>query len=210
MPVLDRHDVALRSRAGERFKFELGCGPRKQDPQSIGVDMLAAPGVDMVGEVFEVLDTLPDGCASAVYSAHFFEHIADLPRLLQEVARVLAPGARLTVVVPHFSNPFYYSDPTHRTPFGLYTMAYFCAQGIFTRSIPIYGMSVPLTMRSAELEFKSYPPRYGRHAFKRLVGALVNSSMYMRELYEENLCWLVPCYQVRYELVRDGTQAAQP
>jgi hypothetical protein len=205
MPVLDRQKVASRSRAGERFKFELGCGPRKQDPQAIGVDMLDVQGVDLVGEVFEVLATLPDGCASAVYSAHFFEHIADLTRLLQEVARVLAPGATLTVVVPHFSNPFYFSDPTHRTPFGLYTMAYFCKQQLFRRSIPTYGTAVPLILVAAELEFKSYPPRYLRHAFKRLVGGLVNTSMYLRELYEENLCWLVPCYQVRYELVRDGS-----
>ena len=208
MPMIDRQQVVARSRAGELFKFELGCGPRKKDSDSIGIDLLDLPTVDLVGEIFEVLNELPDKCASAIYSAHFFEHVDGLPRLLKEVARVLAPGARLSVVVPHFSNPFYHSDPTHRTPFGLYTMAYFCEQALFRRTIPNYGVAVPLTIVAAELEFKSYPPRYVRHAFKRAIGLLVNSSMYARELYEENLCWLIPCYQVRYELQRKPEAAS--
>jgi hypothetical protein len=63
--------------------------------------------------------------------------VPDLPRLIEELGRVMAPGAALTIIVPHFSNPFYYSDPTHRTPFGLYTMAYFCDQ-IFSRAAMVH------------------------------------------------------------------------
>lgn len=203
MQLIDRQDIARRAHAGEKFRFELGCGPRKRDPQAIGVDMLDVPGVDLVGDIFGVLALLPDDCAEAVYSAHFFEHVADLPKLLKEVARIMAPGARLTLIVPHFSNPFYYSDPTHRVPFGLYSMAYFCRQNLFRRTIPSYGLEAGLTLARVHLGFKSYPPRYLRHAFKRLVELAVNASMYLREFYEENLCWLVPCYEVVYELVRE-------
>ena len=114
----------------------------------------------------------------------------------------MAHGAPLTIVVPHFSNPFYYSDPTHRTPFGLYTMAYFCEQQLFRRQVPRYGFKSPFSIDAVRLQFKSYPPRYVRHAFKRLVGAAVNSSLFAMEFYEENLCWLVPCYEVQYSLRR--------
>jgi hypothetical protein len=31
----------------------------------------------------------------------------------------------------------------------------------------------------------------------------VNSSMFAKEFYEENLCWLLPCYELHYELRRD-------
>lgn len=202
MTFLDKNQVISRLQRGESLAIELGCGPRKADPMAIGIDLLDFEGVDLVGDVFEVLAEFPSGSVNQVYSAHFFEHMPDLPRLLHEMARVLAPGCRATVVVPHFSNPFYYSDPTHRTPFGLYSLAYFCEQKLFTRTIPRYGTEIQLHLEQVSLGFKSYPPRYFRHAAKRLCGALVNSSMFMREFYEENLCWLLPCYEVRYQLRR--------
>jgi SAM-dependent methyltransferase len=201
--VVDKSGVMERLRRGQKLNIELGCGPNKVDPLAIGIDALDFPEVDLVANVFDALASFPDGSVNSVYSAHFFEHVGDLSGLLAEIARVAAPGAAVEIVVPHFSNPFYYSDPTHRTPFGLYTLAYLTRQSIFMRRVPQYGAPVALSLRGATLHFKSYPPRYIRHALKRLVGAVFNSSMYMREFYEENFCWLVPCYEVRYQLVRD-------
>ena len=200
MPINDKNGLLPRIAQGETFAIELGCGPRKQDAAAIGIDLLDYPGVDLVGDVFEALARFPDGSATGLYTAHFAEHIDDLPRLLSEIARVLRPGAQAHIIVPHFSNPFYHSDPTHRVPFGLYSLAYFCETNLFTRKVPRYGFAVPMTLERVELGFKSYPPRYLRHAFKRLVGALVNSSMFITEFYEENLCWLLPCYELRYVL----------
>ena len=200
--VIDKRGTFERLRAGEEISIELGCGPRKRDAQSIGIDMLDLPGVDIVGDVFEVLARFPDRCVRAVYTAHFLEHVSDLPRLLSEIARVSAVDATIRITVPHFSNPFYHSDPTHRTPFGLYTLAYFCEQHLFRRTIPRYGFEVPLLLESVQLQFKSYPPRYLRHALKRAWGALINLSMFTREFYEENLCWIVPAYEIDYTLRR--------
>jgi SAM-dependent methyltransferase len=203
MNVIDKTDVRARIERGDRITLELGCGPSKRDPAAIGIDLLDFPGVDLVGDVYAALAMLPPASVDAIYTAHFLEHLPDLPALLLEAARVLKPAARFTIVVPHFSNPFYYSDPTHRTPFGLYTMAYFCSQTILRRGVPRYGFDLPLALDSVRLEFKSYPPRYVRHAFKRMIGALVNSSIFATEFYEENFCWLVPCYEVRYQLHRN-------
>lgn len=200
MNIIDKKNVLPRLKVGEFVSIELGCGPKKVDSSAIGIDMLDFDSVDIVGDVFEVLSQFPDGSVSAVHSAHFFEHIADFSRLLQEVARVMRRDAQLTLIVPHFSNPFYYSDPTHKVQFGLYSMSYFCQQNLFSRKVPRYGVEVPLALVRVELGFKSYPPRYLRHAWKRLLGAVFNASMYLREFYEENLCWLLPCYEIRYEL----------
>lgn len=203
MSILDKRHVLPQLLDGTRIAIELGCGPRKLDATAIGIDKLDLDGVDLVGDVFEILARFPAASVTRVYSAHFLEHVDELTRLLAEIARVVAPGGTVTIIVPHFSNPFYYSDPTHRTPFGLYTMAYLCEQRLFKRTIPRYGIDLPLVLRSVDLGFKSYPPRYLRHAWKRLWGMLANSSMYMREFYEENLCWIVPCYEVRFELHRE-------
>ncbi len=198
----DRTGVLARVGAGQQIRLELGCGPRKVDPDAVGVDLLPFTGVDLVGEIYEVLALLPDGCASAVYTSHFLEHVSDLPRLMTELGRVMSVGATLRVVVPHFSNPFYYSDPTHRVPFGLYTFSYFCDQDVFVRTVPQYGLKTPFRLVGARLGFRSYRPRYVRHAFKRAFGALINSTVFLREFYEENLCWLVSCYEVEFEIRR--------
>jgi len=44
----------------------------------------------------------PDGCAQAIFSSHFFEHItrADAERLLAEALRVLEPGGVIRISVP--------------------------------------------------------------------------------------------------------------
>jgi len=200
--IKDKNGVLARLARGEKLALELGCGPRKLRVDAVGVDLLDIDGVDLVGDVYEVLAALPSDSIAAVHTSHFLEHLPDLARMLEELGRVMVPGSKLSVVVPHFSNPFYFSDPTHRTPFGLYTFAYYCSADIFARTVPRYGFEAPFTITTARLGFKSYPPRYLRHAFKRLFGALVNSSGYLREFYEENLCWLVPCYEIHFELRR--------
>ncbi len=201
--MIDKSGVFGRLAAGERLHIELGCGPRKRDASAIGVDAIDFPSVDLVADVREALAAFPDHSVSSVYSAHFLEHVDDVRSLLAEVARVTISGGRITIIVPHFSNPFYYSDPTHRTPFGLYTLAYLCRESIFRRKIPHYGAPLPLSLVSATLHFKSYPPRYIRHGLKRTLGILFNASVFTRELYEENFCWIFPCYELRFGLLRD-------
>ena len=97
---------------------------------AIAVDRLDFPCVDVVGDVFEVLVDLPDRCVNGIY-AHHTEHIDDVNALLVELVRVLETGAIIEISVPHFSNPYFYSDPTHKATFGLYTFAYFFETKLF-------------------------------------------------------------------------------
>ena len=201
-PVLDKHNVLERLDQRHSVVLELGCGERKRLPDSIGIDALDYPAADIVGDVFDALARFPDGSADAVHSHHFVEHISDLDRLLAEMTRVLKSGGLLEIVVPHFSNPYFYSDPTHRQFFGLYTFSYLARDPLFRRKVPTYQREFKLTLESVNLRFKSSPPFYGRHAFKLFVGKLVNLSNYTREFYEENLTYLVPCYEAQYVLRR--------
>ena len=58
-------------------------------PEALGVDLLDAPEVDVVGNVFDVLRMLPESSVTAVYSDHFFEHIENTDLLMKELARVV-------------------------------------------------------------------------------------------------------------------------
>lgn len=202
MPLLDKTNVLPRLATMPRVVLELGCGSTKRDGNAIGVDAMDLPGVDLVGDVFDVLASFPAASVDAIASFHFVEHVDDLSRLVREFGRVMKNGGVLTIVVPHFSNPYFYSDHTHRRFFGLYTFCYFATRSPFRRQVPLYGLDPQFEVADVELGFKSTRPFYVRHAIKRVQGALFNRSRWLQEWYEENLCWLFPCYEIRYSLRR--------
>ena len=187
---------------GKKIHIELGCGQRKRHPEAIGIDQLAYAGVDIVGDILAVIKELPDRSTENVYSYHCFEHLNDIGSVIEQLGRIMVPSAKLLVVVPHFSNPYYYSDPTHRQPFGIYTFSYFAEDGIFSRKVPTYLRSLNFKLCEVSLKFKSPKPFYVRWGFKKILERVVNMNSYVQEFYEENLCWLLPCYEIRYILER--------
>ena len=191
---------------GSFIALELGCGNRKRNLEAIGVDVLDYPGVDIVGDVYEVLATFPAKSVDAVYSYHFIEHVPDVPKLIGELGRIVKIGGHVEFVAPHFSNPYFYSDPTHRNHFGLYTFCYFASRSPFARSVPIYNHKLDFEIIKVDLTFKSSRPFVFRYGIKRTIGLIFNSCTFFKEFYEENLCYLFPCYEVCYKLRRrDGT-----
>lgn len=211
--IIDRHGWLERlNNRPPGVRLELGCGPRKRDADAIGIDALPFDGVDIVGDVFEVLGRMPSASIEAVSSSHFFEHIAHLPRLLRELERVMRPGATLRTVVPHFSNPYFYSDYTHQRTFGLYSFSYLCRDTILRRQVPQYGEAVGFDLVSVRLRFKAPRPFYVRHAARQVIDLIVNSTSWTQEWYEAGWCWLFPCYEIEYNLRRSDaeTQTARP
>lgn len=204
MGVIDRRGRLAQLEPGSDAVFELGCGPRRQLPHAIGVDARDLPAVDVVGDVFEVLREVPDGSVREIHSSHFLEHVEPLERFLREAVRILRPGGRLCAVVPHFSNPYFHSDPTHRTHFGLYTLSYYARDEIFSRRVPHYSGALPLRLERVRLCFRSPKPFRVRRLLKRAIGALVNLGAYSQELYEESFCYWLPCYEIEFELEREA------
>ena len=182
--------------------LDLGCGSRKRNPDHVGADVLDYEGVDIVGDAFDILAAIPDAALGGVHSYHFFEHVEDVPRLMTHLARVIRPGGELEVTVPHFSNPYYYSDSTHKGFYGLYTFSYWAVDQIFRRRVPTYQRELAFQLDSVDLFFKSPPPFVVRYGVRRAFQQLVNISSWTREFYEENLSPLIGCYEVRYRLHR--------
>lgn len=200
MTFLDKTAAVERLLQGQCTALELGCGPRKRHADAIGIDRLDCDGVDLVGDVFDILHSLPAARVQSVHAYHFFEHVDDLSALLDEVARVMQPGGLLDVEVPHFSNPYFYSDPTHSKFFGLYTFSYLARDGLFRRRVPQYGHAPDFELADVRLDFDS--PFLIRGLVKRAIGPLFNLSRWLQEFHEENLCHILPCYQLRFSLRR--------
>lgn len=203
MGLIDKKNFLSKVSSVSRIELELGCGNSKHNRQAIGVDMLDYPDVDIVGDVYEVLASFPALSVDAVYSYHFVEHVPDVPKLLAELARIVKPNGYVEFVAPHFSNPYFYSDPTHRSFFGLYTFCYYTNKSPFARHVPTYGYHADFVIAKVDLIFKSSRPFVFRYGFKRLIGSFFNSCTYFKELYEENFCYLFPCYEVRYILRKE-------
>lgn len=198
--MVDKSSIFPLGHRDSPVKIELGCGSRKRHPDFIGVDIRDGAGVDIVGDAVEVLRQFPEHSATEICSYHFLEHVSNVDDLLDEACRVLVPKGLFRCVCPHFSNPYFYSDPTHRSFFGLYTFAYFAETKIFRRAVPNYCKR-NLELIDVKLVLKSdrrFPLRY---AMKHCVGWLVNVSRGTQEFYEENLCWTFPCYEVAYTLM---------
>jgi ubiquinone/menaquinone biosynthesis C-methylase UbiE len=203
MEIIDKKNVLLNLHADKKIKLELGCGSKKKHDDAIGIDALDYPCVDIVGDIFDVLQKIPDETIHEIYSYHFFEHVENLSLLMKELERVIIHKGKLKVVVPHFSNPYYYSDYTHKNPFGLYSFSYFTRDSIFTRKAPTYKKTPVFNLTKVILIFKSPRPFYFRWLFKKMFQYIFNLNNYMKELYEENFCYFIPCYEIQYEMIKE-------
>lgn len=185
----------------EPVVLELGCGKNKR-AGAIGIDRVDLPEVDIVADVEEGLDFLPDGSVDEIYARSFFEHIQDFEKLMSEIVRVLKKGGRVFVFVPHFSNPYYYSDPTHKRFFGLYSFYYFVdSKYQLKRKVPNYYFDTKIRIVSLKLVFDS-PFFFGR-IIKKTAGAIFNLSGFFQEWYEEDFCYIFPCYGIEIVFTRD-------
>lgn len=210
LPFLSMADQETHENTGDQgmlevrpLRLELGCGQSKRHAGSVGIDILNLAEVDIVGDALTVLRGLPDASVASIYSEHFLEHVEDPLSIVREAARVLERGGEFRALMPHFSNPAFYSDPTHRAFFGLYTFAYWVRSSPFKRQVPHYIDPLPFALISATHVFKSSPPFYIRHALKKTLSCWVNGSGWTQEFYEEHLCWLMPCYELDFILRRD-------
>lgn len=204
--MLDKRDTITRIAQHyekEDFQLELGCGARKRSSNAIGIDLADHPCVDIVGDMTEVLTALPQDSIAKIEAFHSLEHIEDLAFLIGRIGNVLKQNGTVSITVPHFSNPHFYSDYTHKQFFGLYTLCYLVRSSLFKRGVPQYNPDCRLRLVKVSLLFKSSPPFYGRHVLKKVVGMLVNSCRAAQEFYEECLCWVFPCYEIRYLVTKD-------
>jgi ubiquinone/menaquinone biosynthesis C-methylase UbiE len=199
MNIIDKKNIVPDLLSLDCVTIELGCANSKLNSKSIGIDIIDFDDVDLVGDVYEILELFPNSSVDKVLAYHFMEHVIDVELLLKYLNRILKDNGVIEFVVPHFSNPFYYSDPTHKTFFGLYTFQYFLdSKSIFNRKVPNYNSSLKLEVKKVDLIFKSVRPHYFRHFIKKIIEKIFNLNIWTKEFYEENLCYLFPCYEVRY------------
>lgn len=181
-----------------RVVIELGCGNHKKDISSIGIDFVDSEAVDIIADINKGLGFLPDNSVDIIYSSHFLEHLGDVGYIMTEIYRVLKKGGKKIGLVPHFSNPYYYSDFTHKTPFGLYTFSYFTKQQSFRRKVPGFYNDIDFKINKIRIIF--YSPFKIINVFKKVSTMIFNTSRFMQEFYEGSLSPFMSAYEIEFEL----------
>lgn len=185
--------------AGRKVKLNLGAG-RERVAGFYGVDQVRLEGTDVVADLNEGLGGFPEGSVAEIVTRHTLEHIREFLPLMEEVHRVLVPGGRMKVIVPHFSNPMGYSDPTHVRFFGLYTFYYFARtedQG--RRKVPDFYTTGKFRVEGMRLRFDR--ETLTGKVRSAVVEAVVNSCGWMQAGYEKWWVWAMPAAEVACELV---------
>jgi SAM-dependent methyltransferase len=98
------------------LKLDLGCGKNKK-PGFLGVDSLDFPEVDCVTDL-RFPWPWDDESAEEAHCSHFVEHLTAPERIhfVNELYRVLAPGGKAAIIVPHWASNRAYGDLTHQWP----------------------------------------------------------------------------------------------
>ena len=110
------------------IKLDIGCGANKQ-PGFVGMDIRPEAGVDIVQDLEKFPWPLPDNSVSFATCSHVMEHINPAQfgfiDFMNEIWRVMKPGAELATAYPYAGSPGFWQDPTHVNGITEVTWAYF-------------------------------------------------------------------------------------
>ncbi|RRR72210.1 MAG: methyltransferase domain-containing protein [Candidatus Viridilinea halotolerans] len=96
------------------LRLDLGCGGSKK-AGCIGLDSVAAPGVDHVIDLTHERWPFADESVEYAFSSHFFEHIPEPNHVFMELGRVARNGARFEFWTPYTftEEGFFYGHVAH-------------------------------------------------------------------------------------------------
>jgi len=182
---------------GNLIRLDLGSGQRARKG-FYSVDHIDLDGIDVVADLNKPLNLIPDDCVEYIFSNHAFEHIDDLLTLMREIYRITIKNGTVEIVVPHFSNIYGYSDPTHVRFFGLFSMYYFVSpqKQPKTRQVPAFYTDVRFNIQSINIEF--YKLSFLDKIFSRGISKVINQNIIWQEFYERRLASFYHARQIRY------------
>lgn len=182
---------------GKPIRLDLGSGGPGR-PGFYAVDHLELPGVDIIADLNQPFNLLPDNSVSHIYSRHALEHVDRLLPLMSELHRLTKAQGQIEIIVPHFSNVYGFSDPTHVRFFGLYSMYYFVAHENqpSIRKVPSFYTGARFRIDRLDIDF--YRSGMIDKLIAPLLGRLINRSIHLQDFYERRLSGLFHAWQIRY------------
>jgi SAM-dependent methyltransferase len=112
------------ARRNSKTILDVGCGQNKF-AGAIGIDSNPRSHADVIHDLGLFPYPFERDEFDEVICRHVIEHVPDVLGLINELHRITKPGGRLKIVTPHYSNPDWATDPTHRNHFNSYSFTCF-------------------------------------------------------------------------------------
>jgi SAM-dependent methyltransferase len=104
--------------------LDVGCGQNKY-PGAIGIDSNPRADADIIHDLGVLPYPFADDEFDKIICRHVIEHVPDVMSFVSELHRITKPGGLISIVTPHYSNPDWPTDPTHRNHFNSYSFTCF-------------------------------------------------------------------------------------
>lgn len=137
------------------MKLDIGSADKKPAGRGwVSMDNRHLAGVDIIHDWTIYPWPFEDCTFSEARAWHVMEHVdraagRGFIRWMDEVHRILQPGAPLTFEAPYAGSPAYYQDPTHVNPLTERVFLYFDPQ----RHPDLYAVYRPAPWRISELHY---------------------------------------------------------
>lgn len=98
------------------IKINLGCGNRRMPPPWVNCDHARYAEPDYLFDFGEDDWPFDNGSADEIDARHCLEHTRGLLHVMLEAYRILTPGGKFIIEVPHPRSDYFIGDPTHVQP----------------------------------------------------------------------------------------------
>lgn len=115
---------AKPSEQSARKVLDVGCGKNKL-PGAIGLDSNPRSDADVIHDLGTLPYPFADSEFDEVVCNHVIEHVPDVMAFVSELHRITKNGGRIRILTPHYTNPDWATDPTHRNQFNSYSLTCF-------------------------------------------------------------------------------------
>jgi SAM-dependent methyltransferase len=105
-------------------KLNLGCGDNILKGY-VNIDIVPLLGVDVVHNLNCIPYPFKDNEFDEIYADNVLEHLQDIPAIMQELHRIMKPGAKLIITVPHFTSHDAWAHPQHTRTFAVDSFDFF-------------------------------------------------------------------------------------
>lgn len=178
--------------AGKKV-LHLGCGHSKL-PGAVGVDILSHSEVDVVQNLDQYPWPFADASVDIVFAHSVIEHLDNIVSLFEELARIVKPGGRVIITVPHFRSTDSFTDPTHKHFFTSQSLDYFV---VGAGQLSHYGYT---KQQFSKLGFWYSWPRESKSIVTQ---AFKNFIQRHPRLYDQYLSMLIPVKTITWELEKN-------
>lgn len=91
------------------------------DAKTVYIDIRDNIGADVVHDLNKTPLPFRDNHFDEIILSHIIEHLHDVYGFLEEIHRILKPGGIARIIVPHYTDWTYWTDPSHIRHFNSYS-----------------------------------------------------------------------------------------